>query len=173
MLIRMVGYGPAEAMPAAETVETLRFPERLCLWTLRVWMFNVAPDGAHRPLLAEAYAKLGASGAMASIDAALWTLRVGGHRPLRAGCPCHESLFEDEMRILHLLACEQIGAPPARRPVLEVLLAPAAARAFGPPLACWAAALERAGLRLPLRDWPLAELTPDPAPRGRGGAMLH
>lgn len=173
MLIRMVGRGPAEALPAAGAVEDLTFAERLCLWTLRLWLSGVAVDGGHRPVLIETYAKLGAPGAMPAIDAALWTMRIGGYRPLRAGCPCQEELFEDEMRLLLLLACEQVGAPLARRPVLDRILAPAAARAFGPPLARWAEALETVGLRLPLRDWPLPELTPCQEDRDRAGVALH
>lgn len=158
MLIRMAGLAPMEAQVGAYGVPDLMFAERFALWTFRLWMKTIAPDGGHRPLLDEAYRKVGAPGSVPSIDASLWVLKVGAHRGLDVSCPCAQTLTCDEMRLLHVLACHQKGAMPAARPVLERLLPPSAARAAARPMGLWAQALEQAQLCLPMRDWDLPEL---------------
>lgn len=159
MLIRMAGPCAVDALYHAVTFEDLCFAERLVVWTLRMWM-HPNPEGAddRREMIETAYHKTGIKEVVHSIDGTLWPLKVGGRDPFCVNCPCTPSLTEDEMRVLHLLACHQAGAGPATLPVLQRLAPAGTVRAISRPIRLWARRYFSAGLELPMRDWRLPEL---------------
>jgi hypothetical protein len=159
---RMVNRKPTEALMGGASVDTLRFAERMVVWTARVWWATARADGGHRAFLAEAHDKLGVASAVAAIDKTLLLYRIGAIRRVLFGHPEDRGLGDDEKRLLHALACAQRGTWTAARPVLDAVLAPATTRVAEEPLTLWAGLLSDAGLDLPFRDWDVPELRAAP-----------
>lgn len=89
----------------------------------------------------------------------LYPLEIGGPR-------CHR-LHRDEAKFLHLIALKQRSRYPEANTILRQWVPAAAARLAAMPALGLAFALERRGLRLPLREIPLP--FPSPLPdRGLG-----
>lgn len=156
----LIRHGPDPRRPRRDD---LPFPERLLLWSFRVWVAGFRIRAPVDGTLHAAFGRIGAAEAVGLIDNAMAVVSQGAARPLRIDCPCRPEVSEDERRLLDVVALHQSG-PSLEAPfLLRSLLTPTASRLAGDLLRALAGALTRANLRL----------RPAALPPGRYGLILH
>lgn len=155
----------------------LRFAGQLAVWSLRQGLGLLNGDGATRDLVAEAFSVAEVDGALPPLECFLRILAAGAHRPVELRTPQTPGLGHDEALMLRALAACQAGQPTLAQGLLEMLVAPAAARAGAAALTHVADVFSLRGLRL--ADTVCGRLSAlEPlfarAPLGHGGrARLH
>ncbi|MCF4166930.1 hypothetical protein L2U69_14855 [Zavarzinia compransoris] len=129
-------------------LQELRFAGQLALWSLRQGLGLLNGDGATRDLVAEAFSVAAVDRALPALETFLRILAAGAHRPVELRTPQTPGLGHDEALMLRALAACQAGQDALARGLLEMLVAPAAARAGAAALNHVADVFSLQGLRL-------------------------
>lgn len=143
--------------------DDLPFPERMLLWSFRVWVVGLQKRIPVDETLHAAFDRYGATGAVGLIDNFMAVVSHGAARPIAIDCPCRAEVSGDERLLLAAAALYQSG-PSLEAPfILRSLLTPTASRLAADLLRALADVLTRAGLRL----------GPATLPAGRYGLHMH
>jgi hypothetical protein len=148
-----------EFLPAPEPavlVSRLPLPERLVLWTIRVWVIGLKRRIDVTEPIRAAFGKQGVPEAACLIEGLMSVVACGACRPLTVECVCHDAISDDERRLLAAAALHQDGRGFEARFLLRTILSPGASRGAGEILDRLGRMLAGAGLRL-LRPPPRTE----------------
>ena len=155
-------------MPALEGLNT---GELLLVTSLRLYAMPFREPSRAHPDWRRGFVAAGIGAvAVPAFEALFGIVSRANRYPLDIGGPCCTGLHRDEAKFLRITALHQLGRYPEAGAGLREWLPPAAARMAAMPALGVAFALERGGLRLPLREVavPFPPRVPD-----RGLALVH
>lgn len=132
-----------------ELFENLPFPERLALWSVRLWVDGLQSGCSISEQLQDAYRLARVDDAYLDLDAMMTIVATSSSSPIDIRCEQCASISEDEQIFLHWLAISQAGFPNLRDNVLFKEWMPVdAANAAIPHLSQFTLKLQKAGLLL-------------------------
>ena len=97
-----------------ELFENLAFPERLALWSVRLWVDGLQSGCSISGQLQDAYRLARVDDAYLDLDAMMTILATSSSGPIDIRCEQCASISEDEQVFLHWLAISQAGFPNVR-----------------------------------------------------------
>ena len=94
-----------------ELFENLAFPERLALWSVRLWVDGLQSGCSISEQLRDAYRLARVDDAYLDLDAMMTIVATSSSGPIDIRCEQCASISEDEQIFLHWLAISQAGFP--------------------------------------------------------------
>lgn len=154
-----------------ELFENLAFPERLALWSVRLWVDGLQSECSISEQLKDAYRLARVDDAYLDLDAMMTIVATNSSGPIDIRCEQCASISEDEKIFLHWLAISQAGFPNETDDGLfEQWMPEEAVNAARPYFSQFTLKLQRAGLmfmhcpEIRISGYPRKQLAaPDPS----------
>jgi len=144
----MASSADNEQCPGGPSFRAQRFAAQFVIWATRIWVAAVKRRESPSPMLDQAFAAAGATGALPHLHGLLRTLATAADRSIDIRCPNCAHVSADEAALVRLIGAFQRGAMGEAAMLLSDWLPPAAVRLAIDQACAMAMALSEAELDL-------------------------